>query len=130
MRITHVIESTSQIQDHRNDPADLQRCVLATVISSGILNSATASMLSQSDPGGEVFAWTTGGLLACALFQTFGLGLAMLVTGSKLASHNGHGFCFIVACIECLIMPIGTVLGAFTIVVLMRPSVKELFGKS
>jgi hypothetical protein len=30
------------------------------------------------------------------------------------------------ACLVC--NPLGTVLGAFTVVVLMRPSVKELFG--
>jgi len=38
-------------------------------------------------------------------------------------------FCFVVACIECLFMPFGTVLGAFTIIVLMRPSVKNLFAQ-
>jgi hypothetical protein len=30
--------------------------------------------------------------------------------------------------IECIFMPVGTVLGVFTIIVLMRDSVKELFG--
>jgi hypothetical protein len=29
---------------------------------------------------------------------------------------------------ECLWMPVGTVLGVFTIIVLMRPRVKRLFG--
>ena len=29
--------------------------------------------------------------------------------------------------IECIFMPFGTVLGVFTIIVLMRPSMKELF---
>ncbi len=37
-------------------------------------------------------------------------------------------FCLIVAGIECLLMPYGTVLGVFTIMVLMRESVKERFG--
>jgi len=32
------------------------------------------------------------------------------------------------ACIECLFMPFGTVLGVFTILVLVRESVKQLFG--
>jgi hypothetical protein len=31
------------------------------------------------------------------------------------------------ACVECIFIPFGTVLGAFTILVLMRPSVKEMF---
>jgi hypothetical protein len=32
------------------------------------------------------------------------------------------------AAIACMLMPFGTVLGVFTIIVLMRPSVKELFA--
>jgi hypothetical protein len=32
------------------------------------------------------------------------------------------------ACIECLFLPFGTILGVFTIIVLSRESVKELFG--
>jgi len=33
----------------------------------------------------------------------------------------------VMAAIECIFMPFGTVLGVFTIVVLARPSVKEMF---
>jgi len=34
-----------------------------------------------------------------------------------------------VAGAACLMMPFGTVLGVFTIIVLMRESVKEMFGR-
>jgi hypothetical protein len=37
-------------------------------------------------------------------------------------------FHYAVAAIACMFMPFGTVLGVFTIIVLMRPSVKELFA--
>jgi hypothetical protein len=33
------------------------------------------------------------------------------------------------ACVACLSVPLGTVLGVFTIIVLMRPSVKALFAE-
>jgi hypothetical protein len=36
-------------------------------------------------------------------------------------------FCLVAACLECMWMPFGTVLGVFTIIVLQRPSVKKLF---
>ena len=36
-------------------------------------------------------------------------------------------YCLVMAGIECLFMPFGTVLGVFTIIVLMRESVKEMF---
>ena len=32
------------------------------------------------------------------------------------------------AAISCAFMPFGTVLGVFTLIVLLRPGVKELFG--
>jgi hypothetical protein len=36
-------------------------------------------------------------------------------------------FCLVMASITCMFMPFGTVLGVFTLIVLMRPSVKPLF---
>jgi hypothetical protein len=59
-----------------------------------------------------------------------GIAMSVLVAiaGKQLGRHKGHTFCIVVAAIECMFMPIGTVLGVFTIIVLIRPSVKELFG--
>jgi hypothetical protein len=37
-------------------------------------------------------------------------------------------FCLIMAAVECIFMPFGTVLGTFTILVINRPSVRELFS--
>jgi hypothetical protein len=45
-----------------------------------------------------------------------------------LQRRHGYRFIFAVACLECLGFPFGTVLGVFTLVVLLRPSVKQLFG--
>jgi len=55
--------------------------------------------------------------------------VVILMTGRFIARRVHYMFCFVVACIECLFMPFGTVLGAFTIIVLMRPSVKNLFAQ-
>jgi len=52
----------------------------------------------------------------------------ILMTGRFLAKRRHYQFCFVMACIECLFMPFGTVLGVFTILVLSRESVKPLFG--
>ena len=51
----------------------------------------------------------------------------ILLAGRFLARRTHYTFCFVVAAIECLFMPFGTVLGIFTIIVLIRPSVKALF---
>ena len=51
----------------------------------------------------------------------------MIVTGVKLKHRSSYTFCIVIAAIECILMPFGTVLGVFTMVVLMRESVKQLF---
>jgi hypothetical protein len=52
----------------------------------------------------------------------------VLIAGRSLAVRKRYTLCFIVACVECLWMPFGTVLGVFTIIVLNRASVKQLFN--
>jgi hypothetical protein len=57
-------------------------------------------------------------LAGCALF-----------TGYNLSRKKRYMFCFVDACICCIQVPLGTILGVFTIVVLARPGVKELFDR-
>ncbi|MHC4545011.1 MAG: hypothetical protein ACYS9C_07675 [Planctomycetota bacterium] len=54
--------------------------------------------------------------------------VCLIVSGRQLARRRRYTFCFVIACISCMLMPYGTVLGVFTIIVLMRPAVKELFA--
>ncbi|MCD9029261.1 hypothetical protein LDO26_13745 [Luteimonas sp. BDR2-5] len=65
-----------------------------------------------------------------ALFIGCGLVLAglLLYAGRCLATRRHHLFCTVVAGVSCALMPLGTVLGVFTLVVLLRPSVKASFG--
>ncbi len=65
-----------------------------------------------------------------SMFILIGLSIASLVilTGRFLATRRHHLFCLVVACVECLFMPFGTVLGVFTIIVLSKESVKQRFA--
>ncbi len=56
------------------------------------------------------------------------LAVLVLVAGRFIAPRKYYMFCFVMGCVECLFMPFGTVLGAFTILVLNRQSVKGLFN--
>ncbi len=56
------------------------------------------------------------------------LAVFIALAGRRLQRRAAWTFCVVVAGIECILMPFGTILGVFTIVVLSRPSVKELFG--
>jgi len=49
------------------------------------------------------------------------------VAGKNLSNHRRRIFCLVITCMNCINVPLGTVLGVFTIIVLVRPSVKDLF---
>lgn len=55
------------------------------------------------------------------------LAVCIAIAGRNLGRQTNYTFCLVVAAIECMMFPFGTVLGVFTILVLMRTSVKELF---
>ena len=58
----------------------------------------------------------------------FTVSTLIIVAGRRLARHRSHTFCLIIAGIECMFMPFGTVLGVFTILVLLKPEARQLFG--
>ena len=62
----------------------------------------------------------------------FLLGVAMaiciLIAGRCLSRRKHYTFALVMASIECLFIPFGTILGVFTIIALSRESVKELFA--
>jgi len=66
------------------------------------------------------------GLIFIVLFGT----MAFLTywAGRNLSRHKSYTFCFVIAALVCLSMPLGTILGIFTIIVLMRDSVKAIFN--
>ena len=53
--------------------------------------------------------------------------ICLIIAGRNLAKQESYMFCLVIAAISCAFFPFGTTLGVFTIIVLMRPSVKELF---
>ncbi|WP_447784423.1 hypothetical protein [Stenotrophomonas bentonitica] len=61
-----------------------------------------------------------------------GLTLAgfMAYAGRCLARQRRHTLCLVVAALSCMCMPLGTVLGVFTLIVLLRPAVKAAFDAS
>lgn len=55
--------------------------------------------------------------------------ICIILSGKHLKRRTGYTFSFVVACVSCISVPVGTILGVFTIIVLARPSVKAAFGK-
>jgi hypothetical protein len=55
------------------------------------------------------------------------LGAALIAAGRSIDLRKRHTLCLIVAGAACLFQPIGLVLGIFTFIVLLRPSVQAAF---
>ena len=88
------------------------------------------ALSGRSGNGGAPLGFGLIFVIGPALIILIGLAYAIsvLLTGRFIAHRKHHTFCFVVACISTLFTPFGTVLGIFTIIVLLRPSVKALFG--
>ena len=74
---------------------------------------------------GGFFMLFAGGFILAG----WSLAVCLVVAGKSLRQRKRYTFCLVVAGIEAaMCMPFGTVLGVFTIIVLLRPSVKAEFG--
>ncbi|MHC4625251.1 MAG: hypothetical protein ACYS4W_15255 [Planctomycetota bacterium] len=65
---------------------------------------------------------------AVVMLCGWALSVCIVIAGRKLAQRKARIYCLVVAALECILMPFGTVLGVFTIVVLMKDSVQQLFS--
>ena len=95
--------------------------VMGAMIYSGNFNS-------NNDPNarwvGLLFMAIGGGFVVIA----WALGILAIVAGLQLRRHRRWTLCMVAASALCVFLPFGTVLGVFSIVVLMRPSVRPLFS--
>lgn len=81
-------------------------------------------------PPPRVMGWFFVIIPAVLILAGWTLAGLIIAAGKRLQRHTSWMFCLVIAGLECLFMPLGTVLGVFTIIVLVRGSVKELFGVS
>jgi hypothetical protein len=69
------------------------------------------------------------GIAGIMIVAMWSFAIVLLCAGRCLQERRRHTFCLVVAGLECMMMPFGTVLGVFTIIVLLRPAVRQLFGE-
>jgi hypothetical protein len=72
---------------------------------------------------GLLFTLIPGGIILLG----WAFAICIILAGIFISQRKNYMFCMVMAGIECTFTPFGTVLGVFTIVTLIRPSVKELF---
>ena len=80
-------------------------------------------------PPPAIFGWFFVIFASAAMLFGWTVAVLLLIGGRCLSRRVRYTFCFVVAAVACLFVPLGTVLGVFTIIVLARPSVKALFER-
>ena len=72
---------------------------------------------------GWLFVLLGSGAVLCG----WTMAVLMVIAGRKLRRRISRMFCLVIAAIECINMPLGTVLGVFTLILLSKGEVKQLF---
>ncbi len=83
----------------------------------------------EKNPPPPFIGWVFIGFSSFFILFGWALAIASFFAARFLVRKTHYTFVLVLAAIICLFAPIGTVLGVFTILVLVRDSVKELFGK-
>jgi hypothetical protein len=83
----------------------------------------------HGDPVPSVLGWFFIAIACLIILAGLTFALCVFLAGRFLTRRRHYLFCLVVAGFASMFMPFGTVLGVFTIIVLLRPSVKELFGQ-
>jgi hypothetical protein len=99
--------------------------IIHLVAGIGILISSFTHSSQGAPPAfvGLFFTLIAGGII----FFGWAFAISIILAGRFISQRRNHMFCMVMAGIECMFSPFGTVLGVFTIITLIRPSVKELF---
>lgn len=80
------------------------------------------------EPGVRAMGWFFVAMALVVILTGLSFAGVIIAAGRYLSRRINYTFCLVIAAIECAFVPFGTVLGVFTIIVLQRPSVKQLFG--
>lgn len=89
--------------------------------------AALTGRMDGAEPPPPMFGWVFvvvgGGMM---LFM-WAVGVLQIVAGAKLRKRTSIWYCMVIGGIECAFMPLGTILGVFTLIVLSRERVRALF---
>lgn len=95
----------------------------------GLLMMLRPGMFGNNPPPpfvGLLLALVGGMIILCG----WTVGICTIYSGRCIQHRVRRTFSIVVAAINCVLFPLGTALGVFTLIVLMRDSVRRLYGAS
>jgi hypothetical protein len=93
----------------------------------GILMTSGSLEPSKSSAPPEAIGWIFSGIGVVITLMFLSIGLLSIKTGKNLSRRRNRTFCIVVDAILCLMVPFGTIVGIFGLVLLMKPESQELF---
>lgn len=84
---------------------------------------------TEGSPPPPGFGWMFVIMGSVFILIGWAISICIIVAGWKLKQRKSRMYCMVVAGIECMFMPFGTVLGVFTLIALNRDSIKETYAK-
>ena len=104
--------------------------LLYSVMGGFLLYAAQHPGPNSQEPSPVFLGWIFIAVGAVFFLAGITMAICILIAGRCLSRRKGYSFALVIACIECLFVPFGTILGVFTIVALSRESVKALFERT
>lgn len=105
----------------------LMACIPLIYVALGIVILTDAFPMENGEEMPRSDGWVIIGCASTAISLGWAIAVMMWVAGRRLRRQRSHTFCMVVAAIECLLVPLGTILGVLTIVVLLKRGAKARF---
>jgi hypothetical protein len=102
--------------------------LLYSAVGGFLLYAAHYPGLSTQEPPPAILGWIFIALGALFFLAGIAMAICILIAGRCLSRCKRYSLALVMACLECLFIPFGTILGVFTIIALSRESVKALFS--
>ena len=93
----------------------------------GILIASGDLEPTKGTPPPAEIGWIFGavGIIFTLVFLT--IGLLAIKTGTNIRKRRNRTFCIVIDSILCMMIPFGTIVGIFGLVLLMKPEITEEF---
>ncbi len=90
----------------------------------------TVGGLTQEEPALGILGAAISVVVGVIILIGWGLALLVFLAGKNLDRQTKYQVCLYGAGVLCIFIPMGTILGVFTLVTLQDDSVKELFNRN